>query len=117
MNDERIIRKINGVGKQPRLYIPIELGFEINDYVEIVKLNENAFKVVKIDIIQKDTTKTDMEKVISDMKEIKGEIPIKEDNCLQGSYDDYDKPRFVQDSIKELNENYINNNYTDQLSK
>lgn len=57
MNDERIIRKVTGNDKQLKINIPSEFGFTSNDYIELVKIDANSFKVVKIDLVQKDGTK------------------------------------------------------------
>lgn len=53
MNKERLIRKVTGYGKQPKINIPPELGFKLEDYVEFIKIDENSVKIVKIELVQK----------------------------------------------------------------
>ena len=57
MNEERIIRKVTGYDKQIKINVPSEFGFKTDEYVELVKINENSFKVIKVDLVQKDVTK------------------------------------------------------------
>ena len=52
MNKERIIRKVIG-DKQSKINIPSEFGFYSNEYVELIKLSDNSFKVIKVDVTPK----------------------------------------------------------------
>ena len=53
MNGERIIRKVIG-DKQSKINIPSEFGFKSDEYVELIKINDNSFKVVKVDVTVRD---------------------------------------------------------------
>ncbi len=52
MTEERIIRKVIG-NKQLKINIPSKFGFKLNGYVELIKIDDNSFKVIKVDVFPK----------------------------------------------------------------
>ncbi len=67
--NERYIRKLSGYKNQLKINVPAEFGFMPNDYIEIIKESDNVFKIIKVDVVPKETTNE---------KEIKEENVVKE---------------------------------------
>lgn len=53
-NNKIILQTIWGTDKNSFMNIPSEFGFKSDEYVELIKINDNSFKVVKVDVTVRD---------------------------------------------------------------
>lgn len=52
---ERYIRKLSGYKNQLKINVPAEFGFTPDEYVEIIKESDNVFKIIKVDVVPKES--------------------------------------------------------------